>query len=103
MEGEHDALLASQVAASEVRFASDQKSRSIPINPKTGRLIPRTQRWGYDVFSWDNTQLKSLTFDIVAVSSFVAFNSSQYGHDCYTWLNDNYTPFQINFWWTFGM
>ena len=38
---------------------------------------------------FDNSKLKSLTFDICAVAAFVGFNQSEFGRSCYQWLNDN--------------
>lgn len=41
------------------------------------------------------------TFGIILLT--VAVNRSQWGQDFYRWLNANYTPWEINTWWIFGI
>jgi fatty acid hydroxylase domain-containing protein 2 len=104
MTSQHEQLIASQVADSELRFSGKAGNVSRkPINPSTGKPVARAKQWGFDKSAWDNTQLMSLTFDFAAIAAFLAFNKSEFGKGCYAWLNDNYTPFQINFYFTFGI
>ncbi|KDN45271.1 sterol desaturase [Tilletiaria anomala UBC 951] len=100
---QHDELVRSQVTESNRRFSTGSGGRKPPVDPATGKLIPRSSWWGFDRVAWSNTKAMSLTFDICAVSCFLVFNASQIGRDFYHWLNANYTPFQIDFYWTFGI
>ncbi len=112
----HEDLIASQVRDAEKRFGTSGAARkgkgassSSPsgwraaVDPQTGKKLPRSATWGYDEpFLW-NTRSKSLVFTFVLVGSFLAFNASSNGKGFYRWLTENYTPFQIDFYWTFGM
>lgn len=76
------------------------QTQSGPAAPGTAPAkIPRNQTWS----PISNPRPKQAIFDVVVIGSFLTFNQSQYGRDCYAWLQSNYTPFQINAWWTLGI
>lgn len=51
----------------------------------------------------NHNPLLSLMPVIAILAITIGFNHSTYAQRFYTWLNANYTPFQINSWWTFGI
>jgi methylsterol monooxygenase len=63
----------------------------------------KQHRWAEKSATRNNNGLKSLApvFGIIALT--VCVNKSATARAFYAWLNDNYTPFQINAWWTFAI
>lgn len=59
--------------------------------------------WAKDPLTRMNDGLRALTPNIALLLITTLFNRSATGQDAYHWLNSNYTPFQINAWWTFGI
>ncbi|TFK19028.1 hypothetical protein FA15DRAFT_602237 [Coprinopsis marcescibilis] len=50
-----------------------------------------------------NSGLKPLTPIFLIILVTWAFNQSSLGYQFFTWLNQNYTPFEINAYWSFGI
>ena len=81
------------------------------VSPSPSKDSPEAQvkiksagyRWAEKVESRLNTGLGSLTPMVVAIALTAGFNNSQSGRAFYEWLNTNYTPFQINAWWSWGV
>lgn len=73
--------------------------RSIEPQPYRGK----EHKWAKDPLSRINSGLKALspTFALLLIT--ILINRSTTGQSAYKWLNANYTPFQINAWWTFGI
>ncbi|KAF8316140.1 hypothetical protein DL93DRAFT_795090 [Clavulina sp. PMI_390] len=59
--------------------------------------------WAVHPLTRANRGLRALTPTILELSATILFHKSETGKNFYKWLNDNYTPFQINVWWTFGI
>ncbi|PWN47775.1 C-4 methylsterol oxidase [Violaceomyces palustris] len=66
-----------------------------------GKPIPRSKHWGYQPTSWTNTPLKTFTFDLLLISTFIAFNSSSLGRDFYDRILQRYGDLNVRVWGTF--
>jgi methylsterol monooxygenase len=67
----------------------------------SGTPIPHSARWLYSTPAFFDGKLQSLTIDVLLVSSFVAFNSSDYGRNFYDRIEQQYGEWNVNFWGTF--
>ena len=77
---------------------------SLKSSPTT--TVPTTKlkyQWGENVATRLNSGLKPLTPIFLVILVTWSFNQSSMGHDFLTWLNRNYTPFEINAYWSFGI
>jgi len=78
-------------------------------SPTKGSTEPQAKiksagyRWAEKVETRLNTGLRSLTPMVLAIAFTAGFNNSPTGRTFYEWLNANYTPFQINAWWSWGV
>jgi hypothetical protein len=72
-----------------------------PAIDHLGKPIPHHSRWGYSSDVFLNVNLYSAMFMSSVIAAFIAFNSSQLAYDTYDYLNQHYTPFQINAYGTF--
>lgn len=68
-----------------------------------GKTVPFSQRWGFSSHVFTNDLIRSSVFDAVVIGSFVAFNASPYAVKTYAYLEENFTPFQINAYGTFAI
>ncbi|RMZ78205.1 hypothetical protein DV738_g4044, partial [Chaetothyriales sp. CBS 135597] len=67
-----------------------------------GNIIPHAKRWLYSTPAvYNSTPLQSLTVDFILISSFIGFNSSQYGRDFYDGIEARYGAWNVNLWGTF--
>lgn len=63
----------------------------------------REHMWAVDPLTRLNDGLVALTPTFALLLGTILFNKSKTAENAYAWLNGNYTPFQINAWWTFGI
>lgn len=63
----------------------------------------KEHKWANDPLTRINASLRALTPTIALLLVTILFHRSATGQAVYIWLNSNYTPFQINAWWTFGV
>lgn len=63
----------------------------------------KDHQWAQSKPSRLNGKLQSLAPTVAIIFLTVAFNGSEYGRRTYEWLNANYTPFEINLWFGFGI
>ncbi|KAL1408648.1 hypothetical protein Q8F55_005461 [Vanrija albida] len=74
-----------------------EKSEPQPYNGKE-------HKWGVSPLTRKNHySILNLTPVIAFIAGTIIFNKSIYAKQFYTWLNANYTPWQINVWWTLGI
>ena len=66
-----------------------------------GNTIPHAQRWVYSTAALANSKLQSLSVNILLITAYVAFNSSETGHRTYAYLDETYGAFTVNIWGTF--
>jgi hypothetical protein len=80
---------------------------SFPLLPRVSRAdrVPGTEqhKWGISPNTRINGKIISL-FSTIFLLALTCYINEQPGTlAAYTWLNENYTPFQINAWWSFGI
>lgn len=67
----------------------------------SGNPIPQSKRWLYSTPALKNGELQSFTIDVLVVSAFVTFNSSEFGRNFYDGIEKKYGEWNVNFWGTF--
>lgn len=67
------------------------------------RLNPKGYKWAQHASTRAHIGLQTLTPIVAMIAITAGFNQSELGRRWYTWLNENYTPFQISAFWTFGI
>ncbi|KAK2595471.1 hypothetical protein QQS21_006811 [Conoideocrella luteorostrata] len=87
-----DAAVQNPVSRSSRRF--------IPTDLQ-GNPIPHSKRWLYSPPAFHDGKWQSYTIDVVLVSGFVGFNSSETGRRFYDWIDQLYGQWNINVWGTF--
>jgi len=85
-----------------------------PVNPEltdpkaieAAKNVPSASKkraWGVTPQVFENDAVKSFAPVVFQLIVTAAFNKSEMGRRFYMWLNENYTPFEINCYWTFGI
>jgi hypothetical protein len=92
-------LFLHQRAMTVTMMTSDTPERATERQSYTGK----EHKWARDPLTRINGDLQSLTPTFVHLLTTILINRSAAGQSAYQWLNANYTPFQINAWWTFGI
>ena len=78
---------------------SDAPECAAKRQPYTGK----EHKWAKDPLTRINSGLWSLSPTFALLLTTILVNRSTTGQSTYQWLNANYSPFQINAWWTFGI
>ncbi|KAM0746038.1 hypothetical protein T439DRAFT_307251 [Meredithblackwellia eburnea MCA 4105] len=70
---------------------------------KSEATAVKTHKWALSPYTRMNGPLLSLLPTVLVIALTIYINKSTFAPRFYHWLNSNYTPFQINSWWTFGI
>ena len=73
------------------------------LTPTFPRPRAEQHKWAVLASTRINGELLSLLPLIAIITGTIVFNKSTTALRAYAWLNANYTPFEINVWWTFGI
>lgn len=91
------------VGLSLPRLASTMTTRVPPGTPEHQLYTGKEHKWANNPLTRVNNGLRSLTPTFALLFMTIVINRSTTGQSAYKWLNANYSPFQINAWWTFGI
>lgn len=84
-------------------MALEPPKRALETGNEPPMYTGKEHKWAISPFTRLNDRLKSLTPTAALLAFTILINKSTTTHGFYTWLNQNYTPFQINTWWAFGI
>jgi methylsterol monooxygenase len=74
-----------------------------PAADKPAQYKGKQHKWAERAATRVNMGLMSLTPTIVVIAFSIYINKTVAAKTFYIWLNHNYTPFQINAWWSFAI
>lgn len=99
----HDNKMGQSTAVETTQQPAPVSRSSKRFVPKdlSGNPIPQSKRWLYSTPALKNGELQSFTIDVLVVSAFVTFNSSEFGRNFYDGIEKKYGEWNVNFWGTF--